>query len=159
MSALDHIVFRQAIAEDLPAIIMLLADDELGVTREDISFPLAHVYRQAFAAIENDPNQFLAVGADGNRIVSVMQLTFIPGLSHMGAWRGQIEGVRVASGYRGLGLGQHFFAWGLELCRKRGCSAVQLTTNKQRWDARRFYERLGFEATHEGYKLDLKSIT
>ena len=145
-------VFRRAIAADLAAIVALLADDVLGAAREKPGDP---AYAAAFAAIEADPNQLLAVAEDGGRIVGCLQLTFIPGLSHRGAWRGQIESVRIAASERGGGLGRRVFAWAIGECRARGCRLVQLTTDKSRTDARRFYESLGFVASHEGMKLAL----
>jgi ribosomal protein S18 acetylase RimI-like enzyme len=151
---LEDIRFRQATIADLPAIIALIADDELGRHRERIGPPPSPNYEVAFRAIEKDPNQLLAV-AERDGVVGCLQLTFIPGLSHVGAWRGQIESVRVASHLRGSGLGRKLFAWAIEVCRERGCGMVQLTTDKSRPDALRFYQSLGFTASHEGMKLDL----
>jgi GNAT superfamily N-acetyltransferase len=147
--------FRRARAGNLPAIVALLADDGLGAAREDASLPPAPSYRDAFAAIDADPNQLLAVAEEAGVVVGTLQLSFIPGLSHKGAWRGQIEGVRVASSRRGTGLGQRMLEWAVETCRARGCRMVQLTTDKSRTDAHRFYARLGFVASHEGFKLKL----
>lgn len=150
------IQFRQAKKADLSAIIALLAADQLGQTREDASLPLAKAYVDAFNAIDADQNQLLAVAVDADDIViGTLQLTFIPGLSRSGAWRGQVEAVRVADTHRGSGLGQQMFEWAIEKCRSRGCRLVQLTTDKTRPDAHRFYEKLGFVASHEGYKLKL----
>ncbi|HHK74156.1 MAG TPA: GNAT family N-acetyltransferase, partial [Rhizobiales bacterium] len=112
-------------------------------------------YRKAMAAIEADPNQFLAIMEEAGEIIGCLQLTYIPGLSRLGAWRGQIESVRIASAYRGRGLGRRFIAWAIGQCRDRGCSLVQLTTDKTRPEALRFYNRLGFVASHEGMKLNL----
>jgi len=147
--------FRRAEAGDLPAIVAMLADDELGRTREDSRLPLARAYLQAFAAIEADPNQLLAVAVEDGAVVGTLQLTFIPGLSHLGAWRGQVEAVRIAASHRGTGLGGQMFEWAVEQCRARGCRMIQLTTTSSRQDAQRFYERLGFRHTHAGYKLSL----
>lgn len=145
-------IFRRATAADLDAIVALLADDMLGATREKPGDP---VYAAAFAAIEADPNQFLAVVEEAGRIVGCLQLSFIPGLSRRGMWRGQIESVRIAASQRGAGLGRRMFEWAIETCRARGCGLVQLTTDKARPDARRFYESLGFTASHEGMKRAL----
>jgi GNAT superfamily N-acetyltransferase len=112
-------------------------------------------YVQAFAAIERDPNQFLAVSDCDGTVIGVLQLSFIPGLTRRGAWRGQIEGVRVAASERGTGIGREMMEWAIAACRDRGCTLVQLTSDKRRPAAHRFYEGLGFEATHEGYKLAL----
>ena len=147
--------FRKAAIDDVPAIVALLADDILGQQREDVSTPPNSAYLEAFAAIDCDPNQFLVVAVLGDEIVGCLQLTFIPGLSRLGAWRGQIESVRVSSQHRGSGLGQTIFEWAIEQCRRRGCRLVQLTTDKERADAQRFYENLGFVASHEGMKLKL----
>ncbi|WP_240789962.1 GNAT family N-acetyltransferase [Roseomonas sp. HF4] len=136
----------------MPAIVALLADDMLGAGREVPGDP---AYEAAFAAIEADPNQLLAVAEEIGRVVGCLQLTFIPGLSRKGMWRGQIESVRIASGHRGTGLGRRMFEWAIEACRARGCGLVQLTTDKARPEAHRFYESLGFVASHEGMKLAL----
>ncbi len=146
---------RKAGAEDLPEIVALLADDDLGKGREDARLPLAQGYLDAFAAIDGDPNQFLAVAVEADRVVGTLQITFIPGLSRSGSWRGQIEAVRIAADKRGSGLGRRLFDWAIDRCRERDCRLVQLTTDKARPDAHRFYESLGFQASHEGYKLAL----
>lgn len=151
----DHLVIRKARASDLMAIVAMLADDELGKGREDTSTPLHDGYARAFRAIDQDPNQFVAVAERGGEVVGCLQLTFIPGLSHKGALRGQIEGVRIASSERGKKLGRELVVWAIEQCRARGCRFAQLTTNKSRGEARRFYEGLGFDASHEGMKLVL----
>ena len=145
-------VFRRAVASDIEAIVALLADDVLGAAREKPGDP---AYAAAFAAVEADPNQLLAVVERDGRVVGCLQLTFMPGLSHRGAWRGQIESVRIAASERGGGLGRRVFGWAIAECRARGCRMVQLTTDKSRTDARRFYESLGFVASHEGMKLAL----
>jgi len=151
----EHIVFRTALLADVPAIVALLADDELGSTREIIGTPLDQRYVDAFQAIEADANQRLAVVADGDEIIGTLQLSFIPGIARMVSWRGQIEAVRIAAHRRDSGLGQKMFEWAISECKSRGCNLVQLTTDKSRSDAHRFYEKLGFKASHEGYKLAL----
>ncbi len=152
---MGSVTFRRALIEDLPAIVELLADDILGQQREDIGPPPSPKYELAFHAIDKDPNQLLAVADQDGVVVGCLQLTFIPGLSRIGLWRGQIESVRVSSERRRGGLGQLLFEWAIEECRKRGCGLVQLTTDKLRPDALRFYQSLGFAATHEGMKLNL----
>ncbi len=147
--------FRPATRDDLSAIVALLAADQLGAIREDASEPLAECYVRAYAAMQDDPNQLLAVADAAGEIIGTLQLTFIPGLSRSGSWRGQIEAVRIAADHRGPGLGNAFFEWAIAQCRERGCSLVQLTTDRSRADAHRFYDRLGFEASHMGYKLRL----
>lgn len=151
---------RRATGADLPAIIALLADDALGSTREDVSQPPSAAYQAAFAAIDADANQFFAVldrqgGIIGGGIIGCLHLTFIPGLSRRGVWRGQIESVRISSRCRGEGLGHRLLVWAIDRCRAHGCGLVQLTTDKARPDALRFYEDLGFVASHEGLKLTL----
>jgi GNAT superfamily N-acetyltransferase len=148
-------VIRRAERTDIAAIVGLLADDLLGQSRERLTDPLADEYFAAFDAIDSDPNQFLAVMTDGFEVIATLQLSFIPGLARCGAWRGQIEAVRVAAGRRSHGCGAAMLEWAIDECRKRGCALVQLTTDRQRPDAHRFYEQLGFEPTHIGYKLKL----
>jgi GNAT superfamily N-acetyltransferase len=152
---MNEISFRRATQQDVVAIVAMLADDPLGAAREDVATPIAEAYVRAFQAIDADPNQYLAVATENGIVVGTLQLTFIPGLSRKGSLRGQIEAVRVAAGSRGAGLGQRLFGWAIEECRSRGCRTVQLTTDRSRADAHRFYERLGFEASHIGYKLAL----
>lgn len=147
--------FRRATREDLESIVSLLAADELGKGREDPTLPLAQPYLDAFTAIEADNNQLLSVATDDTQVVGTLMLTFIPGLSRFGAWRGQIEAVRIANTHRGARLGEQFFEWAIAQCRERDCSLIQLTTDKTRNDAHRFYDKLGFTASHEGYKLNL----
>lgn len=146
---------RPAEPGDLSAIVALLADDSLGQAREAVGEGVDARYQAAFDAITADPNQFLAVAERDGRVVGCLQLSFIPGLSHTGAWRGQIESVRVAADARSSGIGRQMFEWAVEQCRKRGCRIVQLTSDKQRVRALDFYRALGFEATHEGLKLHL----
>src|SRR5215469_1469380 len=147
---------RRATAADVPAIVGLLADDELGAAREAGSGPELAAYRTAFAAIDADPGQLLlVVTAEDGQVAATMQLTFIPGLARQGALRAQIEAVRVGAGYRSQGLGEAMIAWAVAEARRRGCRMVQLTSDKRRTDAHRFYQRLGFAATHEGFKLPL----
>ena len=152
---METIAFRRALASDLPAIVGLLADDPIGRLREDASEPLLAANPDAFQAIEADPNQLLAVAIADEKVVGTLQISFIPGLSRKGMWRGQIEGVRIAAGHRGAGLGRKAFEWAIGECRARGCGLVQLTTDRERPEAHRFYEQLGFTASHLGYKKAL----
>lgn len=149
------LIFRRAAETDLPAIIAMLADDELGRQREDTSVPVADCYRDAFKAISMDNNQYLAVAEKDGDVIGTLQLTFLPGLSHQGLWRGQIESVRISSTARGGGLGRQFLEWAIATCQEHGCRIIQLTSDKSRSDAIRFYESLGFTASHEGFKLKL----
>jgi GNAT superfamily N-acetyltransferase len=149
------LTFRRARADDLVVIVRLLADDPIGRMRESSAAELDERYAEAFAAIKQDPNQLLAVAERDGRVVGVLQLSFIPGLTRRGMWRGQIEGVRVAAAERGEGIGRALIEWAVAESRKRGCGLVQLTSDKRRSGAHAFYEALGFQATHEGYKLPL----
>lgn len=152
---LPGLTFRRAREADLPTLVGLLSDDILGAGREAADRDFA-AYQTAFAEIEADANQFLCVVEDGGQIVGMLQLSFIPGLSRGGSKRGQIESARVARHRRDEGIGRAMFDWAILQCRQRGCALVQLTTDKTRPDAHRFYDRLGFDATHVGYKLLLK---
>jgi ribosomal protein S18 acetylase RimI-like enzyme len=148
-------LFREAVAADLPQLVSMLADDDLGARREDASQPLNQAYHAAFEAIDNDPNNMIMVAEIGQTLAAMLQLTFIPYLTHIGSWRCLIEGVRVNSAYRGKQLGRRLLQSAIVAARGRGCRIVQLTSDKQRPRALRFYESLGFEATHEGFKLKL----
>lgn len=146
---------RVARREDIPAIVRLLADDALGATREEATDPLPAAYGEAFDAIvAQRGNEVLVAEAEG-AVVGCLQLTIIPGLSRRGMARGQIEAVRVARGQRGRGIGERLVRDAIERARAAGCGLVQLTTDRARPDAHRFYERLGFTASHVGMKLPL----
>ncbi len=150
-----HLTFRRAHRADLEQIVDLLVDDVIGAKREDGSRPLNAKYIAAFEALERDANQFLAVVEENGEIVGCLQLSFIPGLSRLGMWRGQIESVRIKSSRRGSGLGHKMLHWAIEKCRAHDCELVQLAMDKTRADTLRFYESLGFKASHEGMKLEL----
>lgn len=150
-----NIEYREAQVEDVDALVSLLSNDPLGAQREDVSRPLNPAYLAAFEAILRDPNNLLFTAREDGELVGMLQLTFIPYLTHIGSWRCLIEGVRVHSAYRGKGLGENMFAHAIGLARDKGCKMVQLTSDKQRPDALRFYEKLGFKASHEGFKLPL----
>lgn len=147
--------FRLAEPDDLPQLVAMLADDELGRTRESPGLPLDHGYLLAFEAIESDPNNELVVCESEGRLIGMLQITFIPYLTYVGSWRALIEGVRVASTHRSEGIGSRLFEWAIGRAKARNCLIVQLTTDKKRPDALRFYENLGFRASHEGMKLRL----
>lgn len=147
---------RRAQFIDLPPIIALLANDKLGKRREDFRLPLPQKYNSAFDTIHNDPNQELMVMVDSKQeIIGVFQLSFIPSLTYRGGLRAQIEGVRIHNQFRGKGLGRVLFEWAIARARDKGAHILQLTTDKQRPKAIRFYEDLGFVASHEGMKLRL----
>jgi GNAT superfamily N-acetyltransferase len=148
------VTLRRAAADDLPALVALLADDPLGATRESTDGDLAP-YRRAFDLLDADPAHVLVVAVDGDAVVGTLQLTVLPGLARRGALRAQIEAVRVATGARGRGVGAAMVGWAIGEARARGCALVQLTTDKTRVDAHRFYEGFGFSASHEGMKLAL----
>ena len=148
------LIFRKAVEADLPTIVSMLIDDDLGADREAGPEDLSS-YRRAFLEIDADHNQYLCVVEKGGHIVGTLQLTFIPGLSRGGAKRGQIEAVRVARSHRNDGIGRAMFDWAIGQCRAQKCALIQLTTDKARPEAHRFYESLGFSASHIGYKLHL----
>lgn len=152
-----NLSFREALEEDITALVALLADDDLGQQREDGSNPLNEAYLLAFKHISSDPNNELIVAEENQIIVGMLQLTFIPYLTHIGSWRCLIEGVRIHRRVRNTGLGTRLFKWAIERAKNRQCKIVQLTSDKQRPEAIRFYEGLGFEATHEGFKLKLST--
>jgi GNAT superfamily N-acetyltransferase len=150
------VVLRRAAAEDVPAIVDLLAADQLGATRDGVNTAEDRAaYQQAFRAIDADPAHVLVVAQAGQQLVGTFQLSFIPGLARRGALRAQVEAVRVHKSYRDRGLGAAMMGWAIEEARRHGCALVQLTTDKARPDAHRFYERLGFVASHQGMKLSL----
>ena len=150
-----EIEFRIALREDLPTVIALLMDDALGHTREGLSSVPNAEYLKSFEEIERDPNNEIIVGLRDGVVVAVLQLTYIPSLSLQGTQRVLIEGVRVSSHLRGEGIGRKLLEEAFTRARARGCTLAQLTTNKIRTDAIRFYEGLGFQATHQGMKLKL----
>ncbi|WP_431771986.1 N-acetyltransferase family protein [Streptomyces cucumeris] len=144
---------RRATADDIPDIVAMLADDPLGAQRESADDPVP--YRAAFDRLDRDPNQRLVVAVRDGRTVGTLQLTVIPGLSRRGATRSLVEGVRIHRDERGSGLGTRLIEWAVAESRREGCVLVQLTSDATRIDAHRFYERLGFEASHIGFKLPL----
>ncbi|MEV7090373.1 GNAT family N-acetyltransferase [Streptomyces sp. NPDC093085] len=150
---MNDLEIRPAAPEDIPAIVALLADDPLGARREtpDDLAP----YTEAFERLAADPNQHLVVAVRDQRVVGTLQLTVIPGLSRRGATRSVIEAVRVHAEERGSGLGTRLITWAIDASRSEGCHLVQLTSDVSRSDAHRFYERLGFTASHVGFKLSI----
>lgn len=147
---------RRAKKEDLVDIVKMLAQDKLGQKREVFSEPLEPSYYSAFEKITKDPNQYLMILEQEGEIVGVFQLSFIPYLTYRGSSRAQIEGVRVRSDKRGLGLGEKMFLWAIEKSKSEGAHLLQLTTDKKRPEAIRFYEKMGFIASHEGMKMHFK---
>jgi ribosomal protein S18 acetylase RimI-like enzyme len=147
------LVFREAQEHDIERIVEMLADDVLGQARERFEKPLPESYRSAFYAIHADPNNELIVAVEKDKIVGVQQVTFTPYMTHQGSWRATIEGVRTCSTVRGQGIGGQLIRYAINRAKERDCRLIQLTTDKQRPDALRFYEDLGFSATHEGMKM------
>jgi ribosomal protein S18 acetylase RimI-like enzyme len=152
----DKLQLRNATADDLPAIVGMLADDFLGGTREKVEESISESYISAFREIEKDPNNELVVAELDGKIVGTFQLTYTPSLSFQGGKRCTVESVRVDSSLRGQGIGREMMLWAIERAKEKGCVSMQLTTHKERENAHRFYERLGFESTHLGMKLKLK---
>ncbi|NED04444.1 GNAT family N-acetyltransferase [Streptomyces sp. SID6648] len=150
---MSDLEIRPAVPEDLPAVVAMLADDPLGAQREspDDLTP----YQEALQRLADDPNQHVVVAVRQNRVVGTLQLTIIPGLSRRGSTRSIIEGVRIHGDERGSGLGTQLIQWAVDESRRQNCQLVQLTSDVTREDAHRFYERLGFTASHVGFKLAL----
>lgn len=151
---MNDVVIRRATASDVAAIVAMIADDQLGATRESLDDLTP--YLAAFEQIDADSNQLLVVADRNDEVIGTLQLTIIPGLSRRGSTRGLIEAVRVAAPARGSGLGTTLVRWAVEESRTRGCALVQLTSDKSRTEAHRFYTNLGFANTHEGFKLKLR---
>ena len=150
-----NLAFRIATEQDLERIVEMLADDVLGSKRERYERPLPEIYFKAFQAITVDPNNELVVACRGDEVIGVQQITFTLYITHQGGWRATIEGVRTSSSERGKGLGTELIRFGIQRAKERGCHLVQLTTDKKREDDLRFYESLGFKASHEGLKMKL----
>lgn len=156
MSADAALAIRPAREADLRAIVALLADDPLGAIREENADPLPQAYLAAFRDIAAQRGNVVLVAETAGEIVGCLQFTAIAGLARRGMKRGQIEGVRVASGWRGRGIGERMVRYAIDRARDEGCGLLQLTTDNTRPDAHRFYETLGFVASHVGMKLMLK---
>jgi GNAT superfamily N-acetyltransferase len=146
--------FRKATIKDVPNIVQMIADDALGSTREKYTIPLPQTYYDAYERIDSDQNQELTVVVnEKDEVIGVFQMTFIPYLTYQGGVRAQIEGVRVHKSYRNQGVGKTIFQWAIQRAKERNAHLLQLTTDKKRPDAIRFYESLGFKASHEGMKM------
>tara|TARA_R110000782_G_scaffold128386_1_gene219966 strand:- start:1348 stop:1806 length:459 start_codon:yes stop_codon:yes gene_type:complete len=149
--------FRQAIRNDVAAIVAMIADDRLGKTRENFQIPLPNSYYNAFENIDADTNQeLIVVESEKGEIIGTLQLSFIQYLTYQGGIRAQIEAVRIRKDYRGTGLGTQLFEWAIERAKQRKAHVLQLTTDKKRPDALYFYKKLGFKDSHEGMKLHFK---
>ena len=152
----EALSIRIARRDDIAAIVALLSDDQLGAVRETPGDPPAACYLEAFDAMEAQSGNVYLVAVEDDAVVGCIQVTYIAGLSRRGMTRAQIEGVRVSKSHRSKGIGEALFRHAIEAARRDGCGLVQLTADKARADAHRFYERLGFVASHEGMKLALK---
>lgn len=150
------LIIREAVAEDLPEIVRLIADDYLGRQRENFSLPLDDVYLEAFREIETDRNNELIVAEIDGKLVGTLQLTFTPSLSFHGGRRCTVESVRVDETVRGGGIGREMMLWAISRAKEKGCISMQLTSHSTRTRAHSFYEKLGFATTHVGMKLSLK---
>ena len=148
--------FRLATRADLPSVVRMLADDDLGSQRERYEDPLPESYYAAFAQIESDPNHELIVAEHNGEVIGTLHLMFLPSISFQGGLRAQIESVRVNNQFQKQGIGSAMMGWSIQRAKQRGAHMVQLTTHKSREDAHRFYERLGFKGSHLGMKLSLK---
>ncbi len=147
-------IFREATQEDLLTIVQMIANDDLGKTRENFQTPLPSEYVDAFRAIYSDPNQELIVIEDTNyQVIGTLQLTFIQYLTYQGGIRAQIEAVRIRNDQRGKGIGKKMFTWAIERAKQKGAHVLQLTTDKKRPEAIKFYKKFGFKDSHEGMKL------
>ena len=146
--------FRKAVKKDIPLIVEMIAGDELGKQREDFQHPLPTEYMDAFLNIDSDSNQELIVVENNqSEIIGTMQLSFIQYLTYRGGIRAQIEAVRIRKDQRGVGLGKKMFEWAINRAKERKAHLLQLTTDKKRPQAIKFYENLGFKSTHEGMKM------
>lgn len=152
---MTRLAFRPAAVEDLPFVVGLVVEDSMVPIDDDPAGATGPDYVAALAIIDADPNQEMLVAELDGEAVGCFQLTYIPGLMRRGMWRGLIENVHIAPTHRNKGLGGEMIRFAVERCRARGCGMVQLTSNKKRVDAHRFYRRLGFEQSHEGFKLML----
>lgn len=151
----ERLTYRPAAEADLPFIIRLIVEDGVIATNDDPADALHADYREALAAIAADPNHEMIIAELDGEPIGCFQLSYLPGLTRRGMWRGQIESVHVVEARRNLGLGGEMIRWAVERCRGRNCAMIQLTSNKKRLDAHRFYERLGFAKSHDGFKLYL----
>jgi GNAT superfamily N-acetyltransferase len=149
------VLLRKAGRADVPAVVELFAEDELSTGNDGIDDVGLQPYLDAFDMLDADPAHLLVVAEAAGRVVGTLQLSVLPGLARRGALRAQLEGVHVRSGSRGSGLGAAMVRWAVAESRRRGCALVQLTSQKRRTDAHRFYLRLGFTDSHEGFKLTL----
>ncbi|WP_299114785.1 GNAT family N-acetyltransferase [uncultured Winogradskyella sp.] len=149
--------FRKATEKDIAKIVEMIADDELGKKRENFKLPLPNEYIKAFKNINSDNNQeLIVVESKDSEVIGTLQLSFIQYLTYRGGVRAQIEAVRIRKDKRGLGIGKTMFQWAINSAKERNAHLLQLTTDKKRPEAIKFYEDLGFIKSHEGMKLHFK---
>lgn len=149
------LTFRKAVESDLPFIVKLITEDAVRVTDDKPDEPFHPRYVTALRELEADPNQMMVVAVLDGETVGTLQLTFIAGIAALGLKRCLVEAVHISPAHRSKGLGSEMMQWAIAQARDRGCGMVQLTSNKKRLDAHRFYERLGFLKSHEGFKYYL----
>ncbi|WP_340586587.1 GNAT family N-acetyltransferase [Erythrobacter alti] len=152
---MDQLTYRDATEADLPFLDALAAEDDVGTARDPLRPDHAEQALEGLRAITADPNHRLYIVEWAGEPVGSFQLSFIPGVARRGAWRGQIESVRTRENLRGQGIGEAMMQWAMDRCKDRGCGIVQLTSDRKREAAHRFYQRLGFEPSHTGFKLKL----
>ena len=155
---MENVIFRTATISDLPDIVRMLADDFLGEQREQYVDPIPETYLRAFKEIDADKNNHLIVAEVHGDVIGTLQLTFTPSISIRGGKRATVESVRVDERLRGSGIGHKMMLWAIARAKDEGCISMQLTTNAERADAHRFYQRLGFKASHVGMKLSLSEV-
>jgi GNAT superfamily N-acetyltransferase len=156
MPTKNNPVFRRANRADMPAIVRMLVEDDLGSQRESYTDPLPESYFSAFEQIDRDPNHELIVAEQSGEVIGTLHMMFLPSLSYQGGMRAQVESVRVDGRLRNQGIGREMMLWAIERARQHGCHLMQLTSHKSRTDAHHFYERLGFTISHAGMKLNLE---
>ena len=153
---MSDITYRPATRADLPFMVALIAEDDVSdVPMDDPNDPSGPAYAAGFDAIAADPNQVLVIAERDGKAIGTLQITYLPGIARKGMWRGLIESVHIIPPERNKGYGSQMIRWAVQTCRERGCGKVQLTSNKKRVDAHRFYRTLGFDQSHEGFKLFL----
>lgn len=152
---MSDLSYRHATSADLPFIVRLIFDDNVGPSGDDPASANGPDYERALAAIIADPNQEAFIVEHEDKPIGTFQLTYIPGIARRGQWRGLVEAVHIVPEQRNRGFGKIMMRWAIDRCRERGCGMVQLTSNKKRVDAHRFYRALGFAQSHEGFKYSL----
>jgi GNAT superfamily N-acetyltransferase len=151
----QKITIRKALRSDVRAIVKLFSEDILGSKRENYTAGISQKYYDAFETISLDNTQVLVVAEIDGKVIGTLQISYVTNMSFEGSVRAMIEGVHVNQELRSQGIGKYLMEWAILQAKNQGCRFVQLTSNKQRQDAHRFYERLGFAKSHEGFKLDL----